>query len=122
MTTHFPASKADHPPNDRSTVRPTAGRAGPDEAGGPVIETRRTAAGTRVSTIRRPDGSTLVVTVPADAMDDDGGGCWAKTWITGDGAAREPSVPALRRLASAITAGPSPAPALRLGVPRLAIR
>jgi hypothetical protein len=63
--------------------------------------------GARVSTIRRPDGSTLTVTVPTTALDDKG---WSSqqspSWITEDSAARQPSASALRLLASVAAAGP----------------
>jgi hypothetical protein len=103
--------------------RSAEGRAGPGSAEGRSIKTHQTAGGTRVSTIRRPDGSTLTVRVPMAAMDDEAGGShWPGSWITADGAAREPSASALRRLASVVTVGPSPCRALPPGIPPLAVR
>jgi hypothetical protein len=55
-------------------------------------------------------------------MDDEVAGHWPESWIAGDGAARQPPSSALVRLASAVTVGPSPCLALRLGVPLMAIR
>ncbi len=66
----------------------------------------------RVSTIRRPDGSILTVTVPASAMDDDTGRHDAtESWIREDDTGGEPPAAGLRRLAMIVTAGRMPRPA-----------
>jgi hypothetical protein len=67
-------------------------------------------AGERRSTILRPDGSTLAVTVPAGGMDesDDSAG-WGHDWITG---AVEPCPPGLTLLHRAVLVDLSDGPSI----------
>lgn len=72
----------------------------------PVIETRTTREGPRISTIRRADGSTLTVTVPPSAMDDEStGDDGTGSWLHDDGRRRPPPGSALERLAWLVLPG-----------------
>jgi hypothetical protein len=78
------------------------GRAIPEEpAERPTIASRETADGSRVSTVRRPDGSSFTVSVPAGAMEDEAGK-WSRRWITGDPPSGPASDAGLRRLADLV--------------------
>jgi hypothetical protein len=70
-----------------------------DDEPRPVIRTRQLEGGDRLSTVRRADGSTFSVLVPAWAFDD--GGTAARRsgpWIVEVGGRRPPTEDALRRL------------------------
>lgn len=96
---------------------------GSDRAPQSVVETHYDAGGARVSTIRRPDGSTLTVTVPARAMEEDAAAD-EKTgsWIEERGAGRQPPAAALWRLASLVHAGRTPRPFAVGSAPAVALR
>lgn len=82
------------------TRGPVSPQSGP--GGRPVIETRQH-ADCRISLVRRPDGSSLTVTVPTAAMDDETGAAGTESWIRENGDRREPPTAALLHLAALVT-------------------
>lgn len=73
----------------------------------PAIETRQH-ADCRITLIRRPDGSSLTVTVPNAAMNDETGAAGTESWIRENGDRREPPTAALLHLAALVTGGRRP--------------
>jgi len=76
--------------------------AGGPATGGAVIVSIEDLGGRRVSTVRRGDGTTFTVTVPAGGIDADQGPGRSAPWIREHGAARRPPAAALEGLAARV--------------------